>query len=132
MSWRDELQALRAEGYDVLDWLSAAEDADGALTVTACLLRSAEPSQVRLVHAPAPVPSVADMFASAAWHERETAEMFGVAFDGHPDPRPLLLAADDEPPLRKSTALPARLDPWPGAVDPAKPRRPQAPPGTPW
>ncbi|MBK6764518.1 MAG: NADH-quinone oxidoreductase subunit C [Micrococcales bacterium] len=132
MSWREDVSALRAEGYDVLDWLSAAEDTGGLVTITACLLRSDDPSQVRLVHAQAPVPSVTDLFASAAWHERETAEMFAVTFEGHPDPRPLLLAAGQAPALRKATALPARLDPWPGAVDPAKPLRPQAPPGTPW
>ena len=132
MTWREDLSALGDDGYDVLDWLSAVEHPDGTVTITACLLRSEAPAEVRLVSAPAPVPSVADLFGSAAWHERETAEMFGVAFAGHPDPRPLLLAAVDAPALRKSTALPARLDPWPGAVDPAKPRRPQTPPGTPW
>lgn len=131
MSWRDEVEVLRAQGYDVLDWLTAVEEPDG-VTVTACLLRSADLRQFQLVRAPAPVPSLADLFPSAAWHERETSEMFGVAFAGHPDPRPLLLPAGARAPLRKASALPARLQPWPGAIDPAKPARRQQPPGTPW
>jgi NADH-quinone oxidoreductase subunit C len=37
------------------------------------------------------VPSVSEIWHAAQWHERETAEMLGVTFDGHPDPRHLLL-----------------------------------------
>jgi NADH-quinone oxidoreductase subunit C len=37
------------------------------------------------------VPSVSELWQAAQWHERETAEMFGITFDGHPDPRNLLL-----------------------------------------
>lgn len=132
MTWRDDLLAARSDGYDVLDWMSARQDRGGSVHVVACLVREADPSDGVLVSAPAPVPSVSDVFGSAAWHERETAEMFGVEFAGHPDPRPLLLTAGDRPPLLRDVPLPARLDPWPGAVDPAKPRRAQRPPGTPW
>lgn len=128
--WREQLMAAVADGYDVLDWLSAQDDEP--VVVTACLVRSDDPESWRLITAAAPVPSVSDLFASAAWHERETAEMFGVEFVGHPDPRPLLLAEDLAAPLRKQSPLPARLQPWPGAIDPAKPRRAQQPPGTPW
>ena len=128
MTWREELLALRHQGFDVLDWLSARDD--GEVTIVACLVRSDDPSQIRLVHSPAPVESVADLFPSAAWHERETAEMFGVDFGVVAEP--LLLPAASPPVLRKQTPLPARLHEWPGAVDPAKPRRRQDPPGTPW
>ncbi len=48
------------------------------------------------------VSSVTDVWAGADWHERETAELFGVTFEGHPDPRKLLLQDDyDKYPLRK-------------------------------
>ena len=86
------------------------------------------------------VPSLTGAFAGAAWHEREAAEMFGLAFDCHPDLRPLLLADTvSGPPLRKERVLAARADlPWPGAVDPADvgPGRPSTrrrllPPGAP-
>lgn len=131
MTWRDEVLAAREAGYDVLDWLSARED-DGVVTIVACLVRGDDPADCVLLRAPAEVESVADLYASASWHERETAEMFGITFAGAADARPLLLAAGAQPPLRKQTPLPARLGPWPGAVDPAKPRRTQTPPGTPW
>lgn len=67
------------------------------------------------------VPSLTGVFAGAAWHEREVAEMFGLAFDGHPGLTPLLLPPGGVlHPLRKEHVLAARLDvPWPGAVDPA-------------
>ena len=37
------------------------------------------------------VASVTHLWNAALWHERETAEMFGIVFEGHPDLRPLLL-----------------------------------------
>ena len=86
------------------------------------------------------VPSLVEVFAGAAWHEREGAEMYGVAFDGHPDLRPLLLADGAvRHPLRKEHVLASRVDvPWPGAEDPAyhgeggrPPRRRLQPPGAP-
>lgn len=35
--------------------------------------------------------SVSDLWKTANWHERETAELFGINFKGHPDLRKLLL-----------------------------------------
>ena len=48
------------------------------------------------------LPSVSDLWASARWAEREVAELFGIRFESHPDPRRLFLP-DDCPgaPLRK-------------------------------
>jgi NADH-quinone oxidoreductase subunit C len=40
------------------------------------------------------IPTISDIFAGANWHERETGEMFGVDFSGHPYPEPLLLPED--------------------------------------
>ncbi len=40
------------------------------------------------------IKSVAAVFVAAEWIEREMAELFGVTFEGHPDPRRLLLADD--------------------------------------
>ena len=59
------------------------------------------------------------VFAGANWHERETHEMFGIGFHGHPDLRNMYLPTDFEGhPLRKDFPLLARMvKPWPGIVD---------------
>lgn len=49
------------------------------------------------------VPSLVSIYAAANWMEREVREFFGIEFDGHPDPRNLLLPEDDHTcPLRKT------------------------------
>ncbi len=67
----------------------------------------------------ATVASWVPVYAGANWHERETWEMFGIRFAGHPDLRKLYLPTGFEGfPLRKDYPLLARLvKPWPGIVD---------------
>ena len=47
--------------------------------------------------------SVTPIWKAANWHEREIAELFGMTFKNHPDPRPILLPEDWEGgfPMRK-------------------------------
>ncbi len=40
------------------------------------------------------VPTVSNIWRTANWHERETYDLFGVIFDGHPDLRRILLPDD--------------------------------------
>jgi NADH-quinone oxidoreductase subunit C len=49
------------------------------------------------------IPTISDIYEGANWHERETKEMFGVLFSGHPYLEPLLLpeAATELKPLLK-------------------------------
>ena len=53
---------------------------DGGLTLRTLLPRD-EPH----------ITTLTDLIPGAALYEREVSEMLGVTFDGHPDPRPLLL-----------------------------------------
>ena len=47
--------------------------------------------RVRLpASAATPVPSIVDLFPAANWFERETYDLYGILFDGHPDLRRLL------------------------------------------
>jgi NADH-quinone oxidoreductase subunit C len=65
------------------------------------------------------IESLTTVFRGADWHERETWEMFGFEFVGHPGLRHLYLPMEFEGfPLRKDFPLLARaVKPWPGLVD---------------
>jgi NADH-quinone oxidoreductase subunit C len=65
------------------------------------------------------VESIVSLYRGADWHERETWEMFGFDFVGHPGLRHLYLPTEFEGfPLRKDFPLLARaVKPWPGLVD---------------
>jgi NADH-quinone oxidoreductase subunit C len=56
------------------------------------------------------VPTLVDVWLGADYHERETREMFGINFQGHPSSAHLLLPEDwnDMPPLRKDYVSPGR------------------------
>lgn len=56
------------------------------------------------------LPSVAGLWESALFGEREAQDMFGLVFEGHPDPRPLLAPEEGFgfSPLRKDFKLPGR------------------------
>ena len=59
------------------------------------------------------------VYAGADWHERETWEMYGITFVGHPNLVHIYLPGDFEGhPLRKDFPLLARMvKPWPGIAD---------------
>ena len=62
-----------------------------------CLLPKSAPS----------LPTTVPAYRAAQWHERECAEMFGITFAGHPDPRHILLPDDwIGYPLRKDYEFP--------------------------
>lgn len=48
------------------------------------------------------VPSLSGLWSGANWHERETYDLFGVVFEGHPDLRRIMMTEDwTGHPLRK-------------------------------
>jgi NADH-quinone oxidoreductase subunit C len=73
--------------------------------------------KVRLRGDDAHVATVSDLWPAANWLEREVWDLFGIAFDGHPDPRRLLMPEDwDGFPLRKD--YPVQILKTPQAAEP--------------
>jgi NADH-quinone oxidoreductase subunit C len=57
--------------------------------------------RVKLDRANPVIDTASGIYRAADWHERETAEMFGIKFQGHPDPRRLITIDGMDAPLRK-------------------------------
>ncbi|MFE7664296.1 NADH-quinone oxidoreductase subunit C [Streptomyces celluloflavus] len=145
--WLTALTAARDDlGCTYFDWLSAVDEPGTGFRICAHLADVARPGTVhRLLvrttvpHDAAVLPTAVGVFAGAGWHERETHEMFGVDFTGHPHLVPLLLPDTFEGhPLRKDFVLAARVaKAWPGAKEPGESehggpkRRQMLPPGVP-
>jgi NADH-quinone oxidoreductase subunit C len=112
--WIDALTFARDElGCSFFDWLTGVDELDEGFSIVVHLWSPAERHHVLLrtrVTRDAPVlPSATGVFRGANWHERETYEMFGVQFSGHPNLVPLLLPDGFEGnPLRKEFVLGGR------------------------
>ncbi|MDX2293942.1 MULTISPECIES: NADH-quinone oxidoreductase subunit C [Streptomyces] len=144
--WLDALRTARDElGCTYFDWLSAVDEPGTGFRVCAHVV-ALEAGRVRRLllrttvpHEAPALPTAIGVYAGAAWHERETHEMFGVVFEGHPNLTPLLLPENFEGhPLRKDFVLAARVaKAWPGAKEPGEAhdggpkRRQMLPPGVP-
>jgi NADH:ubiquinone oxidoreductase subunit C len=146
-------------GCTYFDWLSAVDELEDGFRIVCHVAARPEPRRgepraggvehlvVRtLVPRDEPViDSLADVFAGARWHERETHEMFGVDFrhaGAVLELDKLLLPEEFEGhPLRKEFVLASRVaKPWPGAKEPGESdhapagttsRRRARPPGVP-
>ena len=106
---KDAARVLDERGFAIdavtgIDWL-----AEKQMEVVYDFFRASDGLRVAVrarVPREAPsVPSIRDVFPGADWHERETHEMFGIRFEGHPNLTPLLLPEDSAiHPLRKDFA----------------------------
>ncbi|MFF1645459.1 NADH-quinone oxidoreductase subunit C [Streptomyces sp. NPDC058240] len=145
-AWIAALETARDRlGCTYFDWLSAVDEPGTGFRVCVHVAALAGGKVRRLMirttvpHEAAVLPTAIDVYAGAAWHERETHEMFGIGFDGHPHLVPLLLPEGFEGhPLRKDFVLAARVaKAWPGAKEPGESehggpkRRTMLPPGVP-
>jgi NADH-quinone oxidoreductase subunit C len=100
---------LTAQGF-FLEFVTAVDRVEN-LELVYMFGRAGEPCRVKLwLLAPKgePVPSLANLIPAADWHERETFDMLGQVFAGHPDHRRILLPedADFHPLLRDFKAVP--------------------------
>jgi len=77
-----------------VDWKEAGRDVVYHLFSTELFQKCT--FKVRVPNERPVVPTVTTVWRGADWHERETAEMFGIAFAGHPYPEPLLLQRDEQ------------------------------------
>ena len=126
-SYHDVVRFLRDDpGFacDFCDFTGAVDyGPESGFEVVTHLFSTEHHHNVRVkVRVPADDPviaTVSDLFPTCDWHERETAEMFGIRFEGHPKPVKLLLPELFEGhPLRKDFPLMSReVKPWPGAVE---------------
>ncbi|MGM0357936.1 NADH-quinone oxidoreductase subunit C, partial [Streptomyces sp. ECR3] len=142
--WITALRTARdGLGCTYFDWLSAVDEPGTGFRVSAHVV-ALSPVRRLLVRTTVPhdapvLPTAVDVYAGAGWHERETHEMFGVGFEGHPALDHLLLPETFEGhPLRKDFVLAARVaKAWPGAKEPGESehggpkRRQMQPPGVP-
>jgi NADH-quinone oxidoreductase subunit C len=114
-NWRAVAEFLRSDPRLSFDWLASLGGIDYAADGQLCVLydlwsfdlRHSFAVKVFVPRDQPRVPSVVDLWTAADWHERETFDMFGIVFDGHPDLRRILLADDwVGQPLRKDYVFP--------------------------
>ncbi len=123
--------ALKAAGFDYLQCQGGYDEGPGGRLVSfyhlvkmAALLERLEgltsgplpadvrPEEVRLKvflarDGALTIPSLYGLFRGADWQERETFDMFGIGFEGHPHPKRLLMPEDWKGwPLRKDYVQP--------------------------
>jgi NADH:ubiquinone oxidoreductase subunit C len=103
----------REDGFDVVAILYSTSTGNRL-----CLRTRCEGGRERPV-----CPSLTDVYRGADWMERETWDMFGIEFDGHPGLEPRILTVENFEgwPLRKDFHLASRAaKPWPGVKEPAE------------
>jgi len=125
--WRRAAEFVRFDpdlGCDWFDFLAGVDEEADGLGVVLHVISSTRGHHVQLrtlvPREGGSLPTLSDLWLGADWHERETAELFGIDFAGHPHLVKLLLPEEFEGhPLRKEFALLAReAKPWPGDKEP--------------
>ncbi len=133
-AWREVARFLRDDDrlrFDFLRCISSVDSPEGSELIAVYDLISCDGAansaklwssrhefcvKVKVSRTSPHVPSVADIWPTADWHEREAYDLMGIVFDGHPDsvdgpegrhPRRILCPDDWEGhPLRKDYVFP--------------------------
>ncbi|MFO7777987.1 MAG: NADH-quinone oxidoreductase subunit C [Nitriliruptoraceae bacterium] len=130
--WLDAARTCRDErllAYDMFDSLFGVDAREDGIDVVAVLYSTSTGNRIALRarceggrEAPS-LPSVTEVYRGAEWMERETYDMFGVDFSGHPGLEPRILTVENFEgwPLRKDFHLASRVaKPWPGVAEPVE------------
>jgi NADH:ubiquinone oxidoreductase subunit C len=130
--WLDAARRCREErllAYDMFDSLFGIDAREDGFEVVAVLYSTSTGNRIALRarceggrEAPS-LPSIAEVYRGADWMERETYDMFGVDFPGHPGLEPRILTVENFEgwPLRKDFHLASRAaKPWPGVAEPVE------------
>ncbi|MBY5161031.1 NADH-quinone oxidoreductase subunit C [Salsipaludibacter albus] len=130
--WHAAAAACRDEdllSFDLFDCLFGVDAAEAGFDVVAVLYSTSRGRRIMLRTRceggrEAPVlDTITDLYPGANWMERETFDMFGIDFDGHPGLLPRILCVENFEgwPLRKEFPLASRVaKPWPGVKEPAE------------
>jgi NADH-quinone oxidoreductase subunit C len=131
-AWVETFRRCRDEpllDFDFFDTLHGVDAREAGLDVVAILYSTSTGNRLSLRTRceggrEKPVcPSLTDIYRGADWMERETWDMFGIEFDGHPALEPRILTVENFEgwPLRKDFHLTSRVvKPWPGVKEPAE------------
>lgn len=131
-AWVDTFRRCRDEpllDFDLFDTLHGVDAREDGFDVVAILYSTSTGNRLCLrVRCDGgreqPVcPSLTDVYRGANWMERETWDMFGIEFEGHPALEPRILTVENFEgwPLRKDFHLVSRVaKPWPGVKEPAE------------
>jgi NADH-quinone oxidoreductase subunit C len=124
--YREIAELLRDDpdlAFDYYDFTAGVDLGDDGFEVVTHLYSTVRNHHVRLKvtcdRENPTCPSISDVYPGANWGERETWELFGIHFEGHPHLVKLLLPEPFEGhPLRKDFELMSRVaKPWPGAPE---------------
>lgn len=116
-AWVGALGRAKADGFAMLDVLTGVDRGEQVEVIARVVDPTTADARMLSTLVVDRIDSATPVYPGAAWHERETAEMYGIAFSGLADPRPLLLREPvAAPPLRKRVLLEARIErEWPGS-----------------
>ncbi len=130
--WVQAAQTCRDEpllAYDMFDNLFGIDARDDGLDVVAVLYSTSTGNRIALRTRCAggrdepTCTSITEVYRGADWMERESWDMFGIDFPGHPSIGPRILTVENFEgwPLRKDFHLASRVaKPWPGVNEPAE------------